>query len=332
MVAQNTAWTPSSTGGESASATTPAPNGIKWAPDAPKKEAAPAKPKAAPAKEVTEDDAPEGMTAAEKKIWKIKVRGKEREFDASNEDELRKLVEKAFGADEVFQESAQTRKQAEQFFSMLKEASKDPRKLAQLLKHEQIGGEDFKKLAEQYLWEQIQEEKLTPEQKEQRRIKEELERYRQAEAEAKAKKEAEEQERVVGTIQETFTQSIQAAHKEVGLHTNPQSIYRMAEYARDAIERGEEPNFKTIAARVKQDYLEEFQHYFENADPEQLKAIASESFLKKLRKMDVERLKTTTPDAFKATLKRSAASAQRDPGQKKLDGADWRAKLIRERG
>jgi hypothetical protein len=133
--------------------------------------AAPAAPAAAPGRtrptasekrskdaKASEAEPPKNMTAAEKKIWKLKAAGKEIDFDASDEERVKRAIEKGLGADEVFQTAAQTRKQAERFLHLLRT---DPKSI---LTNPNLGI-DIKKVAEEIVWDAIQEQSLTPEQK-----------------------------------------------------------------------------------------------------------------------------------------------------------------------
>ena len=100
------------------------------------------------------------QAAARKKKFQVKTNGKAREVevDLDNEEEIKRYIEKAYGADEKFQEAAMTRKQAEALIELLKT---DPRKI---LSHPDLGI-DVKALAHQIINEELEEMAKSPEQK-----------------------------------------------------------------------------------------------------------------------------------------------------------------------
>ena len=104
---------------------------------------------------------PKEDTAAEKAVAalkKLKVKGKEIEVDDA---QYHSYAQKGAAATQTWEEAAKMRKEAEGFVHLLKT---DPLKI---LKDPNLGL-DFRKIAEDYLWEQLQDEQMSPEQKAQR--------------------------------------------------------------------------------------------------------------------------------------------------------------------
>lgn len=103
--------------------------------------------------------------------YKLQVEGKEEEVD---EKELIARAQKATGAEKRFEEAARVRRMMETLVAKLK----DPDRWHEVLSHPMIG-HNPQKLAEELVWRQLQEEKLSPEQKQVREAQEILKRDEQ---------------------------------------------------------------------------------------------------------------------------------------------------------
>ena len=101
-------------------------------------------------------------------LKKLKIKGREVEVDDSKYHEF---AQKGAAATETWQEAAKMKRDAEAFIHELKT---NPLKV---LKDPNLGV-DMRKIAEQFIWEQMQEESLSPEQIDQRKKDAELEEYR----------------------------------------------------------------------------------------------------------------------------------------------------------
>ena len=284
---------------------------------APKEEA----PKAE--KKVEAKEAPKDLTPAEKKIWKLKANGKEVEFDASDEERIKQAVTKGLGADETFQTAAQYRKQAEQFFSMLK----DPVTLKQVLTDPRVGV-DLKKFAEEYVWEQMQEAQLTPEQKRQRDVDNELKKYRDAEANQKTEAEAAQAKALEAHYEADFEQRILTALKSGGVPNTKGAVRRMGYYLQQAIANNIDLQPADLVQQVRKDLQQEHQELYSTAPSETLLELLGEDLAKKLRQEDLKRLKTTQPEKHRKENTPSRKTSSQSP--KKLSGDEWREQLHRK--
>jgi len=223
------------------------------------------------------------------KVWKLKVNGKEIEFDASNEEKVKAEVQKAFAAQEKFQHAAKVQKQAETFLEMLQ---RDPETV---LSHPSLGV-NLREFAENYLYKQLQEERLSPEEKQARTEKQELERYRAEREEQKKVQEAEKMEQLKEQYRQDYQQKFISALEKTGIPKTDWSIKRMADYMREAIKRGH-TNItpEDVAPMVKQDWLAAQRELLSSLDGEQLIEMVGRDTAEKIRKHQVSQASKANP-------------------------------------
>jgi hypothetical protein len=261
--------------------------------------------------------AEKGETAAqaEARKWKLKVNGKEREV---TEEELLSGYNRAEAAEERFKEAAMTKKQAEEFVNMLK---KDP---IALLKDPRLG-HDVRMIAEKYLLEQMQEEMLTPEQKELKEAKAKLKAYED-------QKRAIEQEQMKARDKELtekytadYSNQIIKALNENSLPKTEYTVKRIAYYMHLGLQKGLNLSASDVADKVKQDYINEQKALFAAADGGTLVQLLGEDAANKLRKWDVSRVKN--PNAHAKTPEKQFISDDTPKKTKKITIDEWRARL-----
>ncbi len=276
--------------------------------------------------ETSEGDEPKGMTAAEKKIWKLKVDGEEFDFDATDEEAVKREIMKARGAAKRFESAAQMRKEAEQIVSMLK----DPASLREILQDPRIGV-DLKKFAEDYVWEQIQESQLTPEQKAQRDKDRRLAEYEAREAKAREEGVTRQQQEAQTRYEVGYEKKIMTALEAGGIPKSPKAIARMADYLYQAVEHGYDLSPEDLVQQVRQDYIADFTSVLGDADGDQLLALLGEANAEKLRKADLKRLKNPQGNPFPTrSAAKTAASGKAPPAQQRKTGTEWRSDLMKD--
>ncbi len=278
------------------------------------------------------DAAPAAMTAAERKIWKLKVDGEEFDFDATDEESVKREIMKARGADKRFDSAASLRREAEQAFSMLK----DPAQLRKILEDPRVGI-DVKKFAEEMVWEDIQRREREaewakdPAAKQRWEDEQELKSRRETEArerelgETKAKREA------VTHFEVSYEAKIQKALAIGGIPQTVAAVQRMAEYLHKSVEEGLDLSPEELVQEVRADYMNDLTSVLSAADGEQLLALLGEANAEKLRQADLKRLKNPQGNPFTArSAAKKAASGKSDPAPKRMGGSDWREALKNE--
>ncbi len=248
------------------------------------------------------------------KKYKIKVDGSEEELD---EETIVKLAQLGRASNKRFQEAAQTKKQAEDFINLLK---RDPRKVLT----DPAIGLDLKKFAEDYLIEQMEQEKLTPEQI---KIKE-LEAFKaQVEAEKienEKKREQEEFKRLQDHYSNEYEQKIQTALSSSGLPRTAYTVKRMAEYMSMALSNNIDLEPKNVVDLVRADYQKDIMALIGQTDGDSLLQILGEPTANKIRKADLARLKSGV--AAKPTAPAAPKDEQpRNPETKRfMSTHEWR--------
>lgn len=235
-----------------------------------------------PSEEVIEED------NTEIQRYKVKVDGEEVEVDL---DELLKGYQTNKAGQHKLQQAAQLRKQAESFIEMLRT---NP---LQVLQDPSLGL-DVRGLAEQYLVEQLQEEMMSPEDREVRDMKRKLQEYEAAEKEKADAAEKQKLEELMNHYQEDYTNQIMGSLEKSGLPKNETTIARMAHYMFNVISNPDlsdevknKITFDDVADLVKQDWQKEIQSLLGTSNVETLIQLVGDDGIKKIRNWDVSRIK-----------------------------------------
>ena len=263
---------------------------------------------------------PKEDTAAEKAVAalkKLKVKGKEIEVDDA---QYHSYAQKGAAATQTWEEAAKMRKDAENFVHLLKT---DPLKI---LKDPNLGL-DFRKIAEDYLWEQLQDEQMSPEQKAQRDQQRELEKYRKAEQDRRAKEDGDRQKELHSKYAQDYDKRISAALATSGLPKTTGTVRRMVEYMSHDVKLGLSRDPSDYVDMVREDYMRDIQELFGSTDGDTMLKFLGEEGSKKIRASDLKRLKTTTPtEGHTFVPGKGMVKAQ----HKKLSGQDWERSIMRE--
>lgn len=227
------------------------------------------------------DSVPSAVKDAIRK-FKVKVDGEELEID---EAQLISDYQTKRAADKRFQEAARLRKSAEEVIQLLKT---DPRAA---LRHPAINA-DERALAETILAEQLEDEMMDPKDKQIKLLQRQLQQ--QAEADAKAKKEAEAAQLSAAEAQyvEQYQKDISHALTTAGLPITNATVRSMTSYLQNALEAGYDMQPAQVVDLVKQDYQKQLKELFSASDGQTIAALLGEDGLKKVRAMDIARLKS----------------------------------------
>jgi hypothetical protein len=243
-------------------------------------------------------------TPAEKRKYKVKIDKEEREVD---EEELIRNYQLRQASDKRFKEASEKEKLVEAILQM---AKTDPKKA---LSHPAIGL-DPRKLAEEWLAADLEEELMDPKEKELKKLRsEKAEIERQLKAREEEERSIKEQEQVAAYRAE-YTKDIEAAVKASGLPYNVGVVNRVRDYMLQALEGGQ-PDIKAsdIMPYVKKDFEADIKALFSASPAELMAEILGEEGLKKIRTWDMARLKNPggkapkEQAAFDKTRKQEAA-------------------------
>jgi len=221
---------------------------------------------------------------------KLKVRGREMELD---EGEVIRRAELAEGAEQKFQEAAQLRKQAEQFFQTL---LSDP---MSVLTHPELADKiKFRELAENYLSQELQKEMLSPEQRELQELRDYRQKQQKATEDAQKEQLTRTQQQEMAKLQQRAAQEYDVKISEVlqqsDLPKNAHTVKRVAEMLYNALQKGYDLDVQTAVDMVREGYMTEISSLVGGLEgPSLIKALGPD-IVKKLRKHDLAQLKAKT--------------------------------------
>lgn len=217
----------------------------------------------------------------EPKTYTVKVDGEEMKV---TEDELLRGYQLRKASDKRFQEGMQARKQAEEFIRLLKT---DPEKV---LSHPSIGL-DLKNFAEEYLMKDLQNEMMTPEQKQLKEYKEKLAKYEEEEKKKQEDEKKKQEEEVRKKYADNYHKQIVGALENSGLPKTEYTVQRMVHYMHNALENGYELGADDVTDLVKRDYVQDIKSLSSGLDADALVNILGEDTAKKLRQAELDKLK-----------------------------------------
>lgn len=254
-------------------------------------------------------DSGEKLTKKEEKQlkeYKLKVNGKERsvKIDMSNDEEVKRHLQKALAADESFKESSEVRKAA---MSFIEELKKNPKKV---LSDPNIGV-DLKKFAEEIMNEAIQEMEKSPEQKEREKLTKELEDLKNQREKEKKDWEEKEFARLQAQHEKQLETDISAALDIGGLPKTAHTVSRMAHYMMIAMENGIELTPQEIAPIVKNETLGGFKELINSLSDDQLEEFMGKEILGRLRKKQVAKAKAQ-PIETSASVKPTGSEVKKE--------------------
>jgi len=244
---------------------------------------------------------------------KLKVDGQEIEVD---EEELKRGYTHQKAANKMLQEGKASKKQAEEFINMMK----DKGKLFDVIKKL---GHDPRKLSEEFLLSQLEDEMMDPREKEFRETKTKLQRYEELE---KAQRDAETKKRddaLKAKFADDYTKQFTEALKDTNLPPTKAAVAEMAKYIHRAAKMNFQMTPKEAAQLVKEDIETAHRNLYGEADAETLMKLLGDQGLQKLRTYDTSRLKDPAANLKTPLDQGEAAPRPRNSG-KRMSAAEWR--------
>lgn len=255
------------------------------------------------------EQTPEEQKQQEKEIKKalksfeLKVNGKSKkvDIDLENDEEVKKYLQKAMASDEKFQEAATYKKQAEQLVEMLQ---KNP--LA-ILKNPALGL-DVRKLAEQVLLEQLEDEQKTPEQKKMEEYERKLKEYEEEKKRLEDEKKQQEMSEAMRRNQQELETSMIKALEASDFPPEPYFIRRVADAMAMAIESGwEDVSVEDIMPYVESRMRSDFGSLIgKNKEPSKFEKLIGKDVLNEYRKSTISKVKKTPSPQAPSTAKTEA--------------------------
>lgn len=261
---------------------------------------------------------PDGKIAAEvnvpKKMYKVKVNGQDMEID---EQELLTGYQTRKASDEKFREAAMSKKQAEEFINLLRT---NPLKV---LTNPALSI-DMRKVAEDYLIQQMEEESMTPEQKELKEARSKLQSIEDEKKEQERVRNEQAAQELKQRYTESYTKDITSALESSGLPRTEHTVKKMAYYMHQALQRGYDLSASDVAELVRQDYINEQKSLFGSLDGEMLIKLLGDDVANKIRKHDVSKIKNVEKQVVRPQTQSQSSSKK---VEKKVSMDEWRKRM-----
>lgn len=257
-----------------------------------------------------------------KRMYKLKVDGEESEveFDPGDEQSVIRELQMSRAAKKRMAEASEIKKQ----LAHVKQALEgDPLQLLKRL------GPQGREIAEKYLLEQIQDEMLSPQERESKQMKAELEKLKREHAE----REAHEKKTLAQQTEYRYAQEVQKtileAAKKTGLPPSPEIIKDMARLMKISLEYGIELTPDQIAHEVKKQRQVSTQALAKDATVEQLLELIGKDNLDKIRKYDIQALQQKQTEVFKNPPPPKREQASKPKGNRPISIDEWRDQVAK---
>lgn len=249
------------------------------------------------------------------KKYELVVNGRKvsREIDLSDDESLKRYLQKAEAADQKFQESAALRKQVEQFIDLMRQT---PDKALKQM------GIDPKKFAEEYINREIENSAKSPEQLEKERLQSELEelkeRYKKDEEERKTK----EFERLQAESEQKLESEIGEALETGNLPKTPYTVKKMAEVMMLALQNDIDLSPKDVLPLIRKQMQQEIKDLFAASSDDLFEEMFKDN-ISRVRKKSVSKAKAAveTANSVKPTLQQQKPQAPQE--DKKISMKDF---------
>lgn len=255
---------------------------------------------------------------AERAVRRLKAQG--REIELSNE-EYDKYASMGYDAHSKWQEAARIREQNQLFLKSLRE---NPRAI---LTNPKLGL-DIKKLAHEILYEDIEAEMMTPEQRRIKELEEKLNGYEENEQSLKARQEAARVEAETKAYQAEQDKAIRGALSASKLPVTMFTYNSLVNYMSQALKAGYDVTPEQVMPYVVRDFRASQDEFYSRPANEVLEALG-DSNIKKIQQAILERARGRPLSGEKP----ANAASERDPiaraGEKAFSLEEWREDIRR---
>ena len=250
--------------------------------------------------------------APTKRSYKLKIDDQEVTEELTEEDVI-KHIQKAKGADKRFQEAAEVKARTARLLQQLKE---DPFKL---LQHEQLYGKEARAKVEEWLWNQIQLEKMDPKEREAIDMRDKLKAYEAQEKQRADEADKAQKQQLKEHYAKEIDKEISEAIKGAGKQVTPYYFKRVAHYMGVALQQGKHVAAKDVVPLVEQDLQRDLQAMFGSSSEEQVLQLLGDQNLEKVRRADLARARGQFTKKDAAPNDQAPTDKKDEPKEKKKD-------------
>lgn len=252
-----------------------------------------------------------------KKILKLKIDGKEQDFelDWNDEDSLKRYIQKGLAADKRMNEAALQQKQAQDALEYIKQNPEEA------LKH---FGHDPEKLAETIIERKIKEMEMSPAEREKAELERKIQEYERELAEAKQKQEEEQRRAMQQKFQMELDQKITAAlNKSEVLPKSDYSVKRVADALYRYTAAGYKVDVDQVVPIVEKQVQDELRAHVKNLNEDQILKVFGDELEQRLRQRRVQNVKKTP----QKPLQDIAKAEEKEEPKKKIPMREFFKKL-----
>lgn len=218
-----------------------------------------------------------------KKKFKLKVDGKEMDWEGTDEDIQRELQLSAKARKEI-QSSTELKKELARFLDVLK---KDPERALS----DPAIGLDVVEFAKNILNKKLEDELKSPEQIEKEKLQREVEELRAKMKEEDEQRKTQEYERLVNEAERDLEEKVQEAIESSGLPKSPYVLKRMADVMLSALENQKQISPKQAMAIVKKEMHKDMKDFFGASPEDLLEELLGSENIKRLNKRQLAKVK-----------------------------------------
>lgn len=247
---------------------------------------------------------------------KVKVDGQELEVD---DEELKRGYAHQKAANKRLQEGMAAKKQAEEFIKMMK----DPAKVKEVMTKLGYTREQIRKMSEEVLAAELEEELMDPRERDLRDAKMRLQKYEELEKAQREAKQKKIDEAMKKKYSEEFSAKFVDALKTEKLPPTKPMVAEMAKYIHRAAKLNFEMTPQEAAKLVKEDIERSYQNLYGESDAETLARLLGEQNLQKIRQYDTSRLKDPNAGLKTPQIQGEAPNRTRS-SNKPMSAKEWR--------
>lgn len=251
--------------------------------------------------------------------FKVTIDGVDSEVD---EAELLKGYQRARAANQRFEEAAKIRRQADQLIAALQQ---DP---ISLLTNPKLGI-NFDEIAEKHLLRKLENEMLTPEQRQAREMQEKLSQYEQQEAKRQEELQAQQFEAAKHQARADYERRFVEVLDKANIPKTAETVSRMARYLQESLRRGYEPDLYDVADMVREDMLAEQRALLAAVPDDRLDSVLGEESLEKVRKALLAKVQGGVTGVNQPPV---AKPQQQERVPKHMDEFEWRQYIRQKAG
>lgn len=230
---------------------------------------------------------------------KVKYKADGEDFEEELDDqEIASRLSLAKAAHKRMSESSTQKKQMQQFLETLK---KDP--MAIFSDDRIMGNQKFKELAEQFLIKQLEDEALSPEEKQHRERDRRLKEYEEKEAKQKEAEQVQKNKQLEERHRKQYEATIVEALKASSLPKNLFTVSRMASLMQKNLKHGLDLTPQQLSQLVREDYQKEIKSLIGSSEPEAILSMLGQEVSDKIRKHDLSKFQPKNPINHKEPAK-----------------------------